>query len=202
MHHAQLIWLTNFIWNVADDVLRDVYARGKYRDVVLPMALLRGLDSIKAAVMEMKAALDKECVTNQDAALRAAPGQESYDTSPILLRDLKSSATEQKLKDDFEACLGGFSPNGQDILTNFEFRKQIPPLSKADALGPLNGKFLDPDINLSPDPVLNDERTVKHPGMHNRSMGTVCRGTGPQVQRRDPHDATASFGGGPLLSGN
>ncbi|MCU0772647.1 MAG: type I restriction-modification system subunit M [Verrucomicrobia bacterium] len=139
MDSAQLNGLTNFIWNIADDVLRDVYVRGKYRDVILPMTVLRRLDAVleptKAAVLEMKAALDKEGVTNQDDALRAASGQAFYNTSPFLLRDLKSRATQQKLKDDFEAYLDGFSPNVQDILNNFAFRNQIPKLSKADALG-------------------------------------------------------------------
>jgi type I restriction enzyme M protein len=171
MDQAQLNWLTNFIWNIADDVLRDVYVRGKYRDVILPMTVLRRLDAVleptKKDVLEMKAALDKEGVTNQDDALRAAAGQAFYNTSPFLLRDLKSRSTQQKLKDDFEAYLDGFSPNVQDILTNFEFRNQIPRLSKADALGLLIEKFLDKDINLSPQPVGD------LPGLDNHSMGTM-----------------------------
>ena len=171
MEQAQLNWLTNFIWNIADDVLRDVYVRGKYRDVILPMTVLRRLDAVleptKPAVLEMKAALDKEGVTNQDDALRAAAGQAFYNTSPFLLRDLKSRATQQKLKDDFEAYLDGFSPNVQDILNNFAFRNQIPKLSKADALGMLIEKFLDKDINLSPHPV--DDL----PALDNHSMGTM-----------------------------
>lgn len=171
MDQAQLNWLTNFIWNIADDVLRDVYVRGKYRDVILPMTVLRRLDAVleptKQAVLEMKAALDKEGITNQDDALRAASGQAFYNTSPFLLRDLKARATQQKLKDDFEAYLDGFSPNVQDILTNFEFRHQIPRLSKADALGTLIEKFLDKDINISPFP-LGDL-----PALDNHSMGTM-----------------------------
>ena len=105
MDQAQLNWITNFIWNIADDVLRDVYVRGKYRDVILPMTVLRRLDAVleptKKAVMDMRTALDKEGVTNQDDALRVAAGQAFYNTSPFLLRDLKGRATQQKLKDDF-----------------------------------------------------------------------------------------------------
>lgn len=171
MESAQLNWLTNFIWNIADDVLRDVYVRGKYRDVILPMTVLRRLDAVleptKAAVLEMKAALDREGVTNQDDALRAASGQAFYNISPFLLQDLKSRATQQKLKDDFEAYLDGFSPNVQDILNNFEFRNQIPRLSKADALGLLIEKFLDKELNLSPEPMED------LPGLDNHSMGTM-----------------------------
>src|ERR1035437_7804444 len=106
MDQAQLNWLTNVIWNIADDVLRDVYVRGKYRDVILPMTVLRRLDAVlephKQAVLEMKAALDREQIANQDDALRAASGQAFYNTSPFLLRDLKSRATQQTLRDDFE----------------------------------------------------------------------------------------------------
>src|SRR4051812_22612430 len=111
MDPSQLNWLTNFIWNIADDVLRDVYVRGKYRDVILPMTVLRRLDAVleptKKTVLEMKAALDREMVTNQDDALRAASGQAFYNTSPFLLRDLKSRARDQHLKDDFELYLDG-----------------------------------------------------------------------------------------------
>jgi type I restriction enzyme M protein len=171
MDQSQLNWIANFIWNIADDVLRDVYVRGKYRDVILPMTVLRRLDAVleptKQAVVEMKAALDKEKITNQDDALRAAAGQAFYNTSPFLLRDLKGRATQQKLRDDFEAYLDGFSPNVQEILTNFEFRNQIPRLSNADALGTLIEKFLNKDVNLSPEPTL----TLL--GLDNHSMGTI-----------------------------
>ena len=171
MDQATLNKIVSFIWNIADDVLRDVYVRGKYRDVILPMCVLRRLDAVleptKPAVMEMKAALDREKVTNQDDALRSASRQAFYNTSPFLLRDFTSRRTQQKLKDDFENYLDGFSPNVQDILTNFEFRNQIPRLSKAEALGPLIEKFLVKDINLSPDAV------GELPGIDNHSMGTI-----------------------------
>src|SRR5262249_22300957 len=134
------------------------------------MTVLRRLDAVleptKQAVLDMNAALDKEGITNKDDALRQAAGQAFYNTSPFLLRDLKGRATQQKLKDDFEAYLDGFSPNVQDILTNFEFRNQIPRLSRADAIGILIEKFLDKDINLSPHP------TSTQPGLDNHSMGT------------------------------
>ena len=41
MEATQLNWITNFIWGIADGVLRDLYVRGKYRDVILPMTVLR-----------------------------------------------------------------------------------------------------------------------------------------------------------------
>jgi type I restriction enzyme M protein len=77
------------------------------------------------------------------------------------------------LKADFEAYLDGFSPNVQVIFDNFEFRNQIPKLSKADVLGTLIEKFLDSAINLGPRPVLNGDGSVKHPGLDNHAMETI-----------------------------
>jgi type I restriction enzyme M protein len=177
MEQGQLNWIANFIWGIADDVLRDLYVRGKYRDVILPMTVLRRLDAVleptKEAVLDLKASLDAAQIVHQDPALRQAAGQAFYNTSRYTLRDLQSRASQQKLRADFEAYLDGFSPNVQDILENFEFRNQIPRLSKADALGTLIGKFLSPDINLSPNPVLRGDGSEKHPGLDNHAMGTV-----------------------------
>ncbi len=169
--------IVTFIWGIADDVLRDLYVRGKYRDVVLPMVVLRRFDAVlepsKQAVLEMKASLDSAGVTNQDAALRQAAGQAVYNTSKFTLRDLRAIGAQQRLRADFEAYLDGFSPNVQEILDNFEFRNQIPRLSKADALGTLIERFLDPSTNLSPNPVKNSDGSVKHPGLDNHAMGTI-----------------------------
>ena len=177
MEQTQLNWIANYIWGIADDVLRDLYVRGKYRDVILPMTVLRRLDaeleSTKQAVLAMKATLDSAGIVHQDQALRQAAGQAFYNTSRFTLRDLRNRASQQQLKADFEAYLDGFSPNVQDILENFEFRNQIPRLSKADALGTLIEKMLSPDINLSPNPVINGDGSVKHPGLDNHAMGTI-----------------------------
>ena len=177
MEGSRLNWIASFIWGIADDVLRDLYVRGKYRDVILPMTVLRRLDSLlepsQPAVLEMKTSLDKAKIIHQDQALRQAAGQAFYNTSKFTLRDLKARASQQQLRADFEAYLDGFSPNVQDILEKFEFRNQIPRLSKADALGTLIEKFLSPDVNLSPRPVLHGDGSIKQPGLDNHGMGTV-----------------------------
>src|SRR5437773_2728540 len=130
MSNGDVNWIENFIWGIADDVLRDLYVRGKYRDVVLPMTVLRRLDAVlepaKQDVLEMKASLDRAGITHQDRALRQAAGQAFYNTSRFTLRDLRARASQQQLRADFEAYLDGFSPNVQEILDNFEFRNQIP----------------------------------------------------------------------------
>ncbi len=109
-------WIAGFIWGIADDVLRDLYVRGKYRDVILPMTVLRRLDAVleptKQAVLDLKASLDDAGVVNQDAALCQASGQAVYNSSTFTLRDLRGRASQQQLRADFEAYLDGFSSNG------------------------------------------------------------------------------------------
>ena len=177
MSNNDLNWIANYIWGIADDVLRDLYVRGKYRDVILPMTVLRRLDAVlddnKQAVLDMKASLDAAGVVEQDAALRQAAGQAFYNTSRFTLSDLRARSSRQQLTADFQAWLDGFSPNVQDILENFEFRNQVPRLSRADALGTLIEKLTSPDINLSPVSVHNADRSVKHPGLDNHGMGTI-----------------------------
>ena len=157
--------IVSFIWGIADDVLRDLFKRGKYPDVILPMCVIRRMDAVleptKQAVLDAKALLDTASITEQRAALCDAAGQAFYNTSKFTLRDLKSRGSQQQLLADFEDYLNGFSTNVQDILENFKFRNQLSTLSKADAIGTLINKFLDPDIDLSP------------AGIDNHSMGTV-----------------------------
>ena len=177
MSNGDLNWIANYIWGIADDVLRDVFVRGKYRDVILPMTVLRRLDAVledsKKAVLDMKAMLDEAGVVEQDAALRQAAGQAFYNVSRFTLRDLRARASRQRLDADFRDWLDGFSSNVQDILDSFEFRNQIPRLSKADALGTLIEKLTSPDINLSPDPVMNADGGERHPGLDNHGIGTI-----------------------------
>ena len=169
--------ISSFIWGIADDVLRDVYVRGKYRDVILPMTVIRRLDAVleptKDAVLRTKAQLDDAGITNQDHALRQASGEAFYNTSTFRLRDLASRGQQQRLRADFEAYLDAFSPNIQEVLEKFKFRHQIPTLVEADALGFLLEKFLDSSINLSPRPVLNGDGSVRLKGLDNHGMGTV-----------------------------
>ena len=138
--------------------------RGKYRDVILPMTVVRRLEAVlegsKQAVLDMKSSLDGAGVVEQDPALRQAAGQAFYNTSRFTLSELRARANRQQLTADFTAYLDGFSPSVQDILDNFEFRNQIPRLSRADALGSLIEKLTSPDINLSPDPVRHADGCV------------------------------------------
>ena len=171
--------IVSVIWGIADDCLRDVYVRGKYRDVILPMTVIRRLDAMlegsKATVLEMKKKMDAAGITNQWPALCNAAGQAFCNASPFLLRDLTSRAKQQTLKADFEAYLDGFSPNVQEILEKFKFRNQIDTMIDADILGAVIEKFVSPTINLSPNPVYTDDtmQTIKLPALDNHGMGTI-----------------------------
>src|SRR5947209_19719449 len=129
------------------------------------MCVIRRMDAVleptKQAVLDTKKILDEARITEQRAALCDAAGQAFYNTSKFTLRDLKSRGSQQQLLADFEDYLNGFSQNVQDILDNFKLRNQLSTLAKADALGTLINKFLDPEIDLSP--VATD----------NHAMGTV-----------------------------
>ena len=174
--HNQIV---SFIWGIADDCLRDVYVRGKYRDVILPMTVIRRLDAMledkKEAILTMKKTLDESGVDNQWGALCIAADQAFCNASPFRLRDLTSRSKKQTLKADFEAYLDGFSPNVQEILDKFKFRNQIDTMIDADILGAVIQKFISPDINLSPNPIYkDDEKTiVRLPGLDNHGMGTI-----------------------------
>ena len=177
MQDSQLLTISNFIWNVADSVLRDVFQRGKYRDVILPMTVIRRLDGVleptKQKVLEEKKWLDEEGIADQTGPLQQAAGQQFFNASPFTLRELRNIANRQQLRANFEAYLDGFSPNVQDILEKFEFRNQVARLSNSGALDALIERFLSPTVNLSPNPVLNDDGEVRLPGLDNHAMGTI-----------------------------
>ncbi|MCI7686346.1 MAG: class I SAM-dependent DNA methyltransferase [Baileyella intestinalis] len=171
--------IVSFIWGIADDCLRDIYVRGKYRDVILPMTVIRRLDAMledtKENVITMKKQLDAAKIDNQWPALCNAAGQAFCNASPFVLKDLTSRAKKQTLEADFKAYLDGFSPNVQEILDKFKFRDQIKTMVDADILGAIIDKFTSSDINLSPNPVYKDaeKKIVKLPGLDNHGMGTI-----------------------------
>ncbi|MFW5886857.1 MAG: type I restriction-modification system subunit M, partial [Bacteroidota bacterium] len=172
--HNQLV---SFIWNIANDVLVHTYNKGDYKKIILPMMVIRRLDAVleptKDAVLAMKKNLDESGVMNQEEALCSVAGQAFCNYSPYILKQLKSRTNRQQLKADFIAYLDGFSENVQDIITKFELRNQIDKLSDGGILGMLIEKFVDPRINLSNRPILDDEGNVKLPALDNHSIGTV-----------------------------
>lgn len=163
MNQQEISRISGFIWGIADDVLRDIFVRGHYRDVILPMIVLRRLDIVledtKENVLNTQESLNKANVVNQEQPLRAAAGQPFYNTSKFTFRELRNSANKAQLRANFDAYLDGFSDNVQEIIENFALRNQLDKLSKADALGPLIEKFLDPKLDIA--------------GLDNHAMGSV-----------------------------
>src|SRR5688572_21791892 len=115
-----LNWITSFIWGIADDVLRDVFVRGKYRDVILPMIVIRRLDAVleptKQTVLDMKDRLDQLGIVNQHDTPCPAAGDALYNTSKFALRAPTARVGREQLRAYFGAYLDGFSANVQGML--------------------------------------------------------------------------------------
>ena len=169
--------LIGFIWSVADDCLRDVYVRGKYRDIILPMTVIKRLDSVLEP--KKKQALDfieenpfiKDLEDKHNHISRAI-GESFCNISKFNLLDLTSSTNKQTLKENFINYLDGFSPNVQDILNKFKFRNQIDTMDEADILGSVIEKFANSKINLNP-PIYDETGNLIKDGLDNHSMGTL-----------------------------
>lgn len=172
--HAQMVSL---IWNIADDVLRDVFVRGQYRDVILPMVVLRRLDALleptKAAVEEEYAYQIKEGIKDEDG-LKEAAGQNFYNTSKWTLSRLKSQATGDKdvLLTNFVEYLNGFSTNVHEVLKSFDFYNKAKKLTDRDRLLAIIERVTDPYLNLTDKPQ-RDPDGLTIPALTNIGMGQV-----------------------------
>lgn len=172
--------LVSFIWSIADDCLRDVYVRGKYRDVILPMVVLRRLDALleptKDAVMEeLVFQRDEAKFTEWDEnGLRQASGYVFYNTSPWTLQRLHDTATnnQQILQTNFEDYLQGFSKNVKEIIDKFKLKSQVRHMATKDVLLDVLEKFTSPYINLTPFEKADPEGR-KMPALSNLGMGYV-----------------------------
>ncbi|GAA4415441.1 class I SAM-dependent DNA methyltransferase [Nibrella viscosa] len=172
--------LVSFIWSIADDCLRDVYVRGKYRDVILPMVVLRRLDTLleptKDAVMEeVRFQREEAQFTELDEnGLREASGYVFYNTSDWTLQRLRDTATnnQQLLEANFKAYLDGFSQNVKEIIDKFKLRSQIRHMASKDVLLNVLEKFTSPYINLTPFEKLDPEGR-RLPALSNLGMGYV-----------------------------
>ncbi len=178
MNHSQHNSIVSFIWSIADDVLRDVFVRGKYRDVILPMTVLRRLDALletsKDQVLQTNQFLEEQGIDDKLAltSREHGSGLPFYNISPYTLRRLLDQPTH--IEANFRAYLDGYSDNVRDIIEKFRLRDQIKTLIEADALYYLVQKFTDVSkINLSPLPTLTQHGATILPGLDNRGMGYV-----------------------------
>lgn len=177
MEQAQYSKLFSFLWNIANDVLVHAFEKGKYKDIIMPMLVLRRIDVLleptKGKVLERKEQLDKFGVTNQDQTLCMASGFPFYNTSKFTLKSLTNETDPQRLKLNFIDYINGYSNDVLEIIEKFHLRQQIDNLTETERLGTLISKFTDSNINLSIKPVVDDEGNEILPGLDNHTMGTI-----------------------------
>ncbi len=174
MNETQHNQIVNFIWSIADDVLRDVYVRGKYRDVILPMTVIRRIDCLlettKDKVLEDLKFLNENLIFEHNSLFKST-GKPFYNTSEFTLKTLLNSPTN--IKENFKNYLDGFSDNVKEIISKFKFYNQLETLNDANVLFDLIQKFTSTKINLSSEPVLNGNGDVLMEGLTNLGIGYV-----------------------------
>ena len=174
--------LVSFIWSIADDCLRDVYVRGKYRDVILPMVVLRRLDALleptKEEVLEelrfQKEDLGVTDIEDMDMGLIDVSGYVFYNTSKWTLQKLYDTATNssQILEGNLTEYLNGFSKNVQEIIEKFELKSKIAHMVKKDVLLDVLEKFTSSYINLTDKEAIDPDGKKLSP-LTNLGMGYV-----------------------------
>ena len=171
--HSQIV---SFIWSIADDVLRDVFLRGQYRDVILPMVVLRRLDALlEPTKQEVEEEIQETGINNIDeGVLKDITGLSYFNTSKWTLNRLKSQASDNNdlLYDNFVEYLNGYSENVRDVLRNFEYYTKARKLADNDRLLSMIEKITDPHINLT-DKEAHDPDGLPLPALTNIDMGTV-----------------------------
>ena len=186
MEQGQLNWIANFIWGIADDVLRDLYVRGKYRDVILPMTVLRRLDAVleptKQAVLDMKASLDK--ARHHQPGRGAAAGRR-----PGVLQHLEVHAARPQGPRQPAAAQGRLRGLPRRLLAERPGhpRQLRVPQPDPAALEGRRARHADrevprPAINLSPSP--SERRRLGQAARPRQPRdGHDLRGAGPPLQR-------------------
>ena len=177
MEQSQYNQLFSHIWNIATDVLVYAFEKGEYKNIIMPMMVLRRIDVLleptKEALLKQKELLDNNHIDNQDPILFMTTGFPFYNTSKFTMKTLKSETDPLRLKLNFTDYLNGFSKDVQDILDKFHIRQKVDNLTEAERLGSIIEKFTDDKINLSIQPVLNEKGEVLLPGLDNHTMGTM-----------------------------
>lgn len=168
--------IINFIWSVADDLLRDIYVKGKYRDVILPMTIIRRIDVLlqpsKQKVIDSYNKY-KDKIENLESMLggQHGSGLGFYNHSNFTLDSLCNDP--KNIRVNFENYLDSFSPNIQDIISKFKFKNQLDTLEEANILFQIIERFCSPKVNFSINPILDSKGNIIHEGLSNLGMGYV-----------------------------
>ena len=173
--------IVSFIWSIADDCLRDVFVRGQYRDVILPMVVLRRFDALLEPtkdLVEQEIKAQREIGLDEDSfdegALCDITKLTFYNTSRWTLNRIKAQATDNNdlLYGNFVEYLNGYSANVKDVLTNFDYYNKAKRLADNDRLLSIIEKITDPHINLTAREAKNPDGLILPP-LSNIAMGTI-----------------------------
>ena len=169
--------LVSFMWNIANDVLVDVFEQVDYKKVILPMMVLRRIDVLleptKEAVLKTAEDLKKQKITNQEPVLTAITKYPFVNTSKFTMKTLTAETNPARLKMNFLEYIDGYSKDVQDIVKKFDLLPTIDKLSESNRLGSILEKFTDKSINLGLHPVKSADGKETLPGVDNHMMGTV-----------------------------
>lgn len=156
---ANIHEISNFLWNIADDVLRDDFKRSKYPDIILPFVVLCRLDSVlaptKKSVLLMNEKLKAANIQNVEGQLRHSSGYAFFNISNYDINKLLDDP--QNIAKNLRDYINGFSENIRDILDKFKIRNTIDELDKNGLLYMLVQKFVDPKVDLHPDSLNNHD---------------------------------------------
>jgi len=173
MNHKLHNQIASLIWGIADDVLRDVFVRGKYRDIILPFTVLRRLDALlvptKDKVLEAAEFMKKEKIDDK-SALKTVTKYPFWNTSRFTFESLLNDA--DNIDSNLETYLDGYSPNVQEIISKFKLRNQLETIKEAEITYLLIEKFASTEVNLSPIEILSGKGEML-PALRNLGMGYV-----------------------------
>jgi len=185
MNHKAHNQIISYIWSIADDVLRDVFVRGKYRDIILPFTVLRRIDVLleetKERVLETNKFFEENNI-NDKSGLEKITGYPFYNTSSYTMAKNSSKYSKypfasllsdpDKIDSNLETYLDGFSPNVQEIISKLKIRNQLETMKEAGITFALIEKLTANTINLSPNEVTNSKGEIL-PALTNLGMGYV-----------------------------
>lgn len=179
MNQSQYNQLFNFLWNIANDVLVQAFEKGKYKEIIMPMLVLRRLDILlertKKDLLRQKEMLDANNLpeVSKRQLLMAVTGLPYYNVSPFTMKSIRGENNSQRLLQNFTAYLDGFSSDVQDIINKFDLRHHAEKLHEANRLGAVIEKFTDERINLGITPILDEDGNELLPALDNHAMGTL-----------------------------
>ena len=138
----------NFIWSIANK-LRGTYQSDKYKDVIIPMTIIRRFECALAPTKDKVVAQFKANPSFPAKAMYRVSGFQFYNTSEYTLEELCNDSDH--LAANFKSYIQGFSTNVQEILLSAEkgldFSKQIDKMDKNNRLLSVVKAFSELDLN-------------------------------------------------------